>query len=116
MFSHYNLVTALYYLRDYEGTVREFEAVAPDLTRRFLWYQHEPIEAYFKLGKYDRVLELADRVINDNNKSVSELYLLKGKVYESRGQIAEARAEYEKALFYHKYFQPAKDALASLDG
>ncbi|MEK7479661.1 MAG: C39 family peptidase [Patescibacteria group bacterium] len=116
MFSHYNLVTALYYLRDYEGTVREFEAVAPDLTRRFLWYQHEPIEAYFKLGKYDRVLELADRVINDNNKSVSELYLLKGKVYESRGQIAEARAEYEKALYYHEGLQSAKDALASLGG
>ena len=116
LFAHYNLVTALYYLGDYAGTVREFEAIEPDLTRRVLWYQHEPIEAYFKLGGYDRVLELADRVINDNNKSVSELYVLKGKIYEERGDTAAARAEYEKAVYYNKSLRSAKDALARLSG
>lgn len=114
MFAHYNLVTALYYLGDYQAAVHEFENIESRLTRRVLWYQHEPIEAYFKLGQYDRVLELTDSVINDNNRSVSELYVLRGKIYESRGDVAAARAEYEKAMYYHKYLQSAKDALASL--
>lgn len=110
----YNVVTALYYTGDYEGTVREFEKIEDALTRRKLWYQMEPIEAYFKLANYDRVIELADGIINDNNKSVSELYFLKGQIYEKRGDTAAARAEYEKAVLYHKHFQPAKDALARL--
>ncbi|MBI2612790.1 C39 family peptidase [Candidatus Kaiserbacteria bacterium] len=114
IFAHYNLVTALYYLGDYEDTVREFEKIESRLTRRVLWYQHEPIDAYFRLGNYDRVLVLTDGVINDNNKSVSELYVLRGKVFESRGDTAAARAEYEKALLYNKHLQSAKDALAAL--
>ncbi len=110
----YNIITALYYIGDYEGTVREFEKIEDSLTRRKLWYQMEPIEAYFKLENYDRVIELADGIINDNNKSVSELYVLKGKIYESKGKTAEARAEYEKAIYYNKNLQSAKDALAGL--
>src|SRR3989344_7237607 len=51
-FAHFNLVTALYYLGDYKGTVQEFEKVEPYLTPHKLWYQMEPIEAYFKLGNY----------------------------------------------------------------
>ncbi|HEY4514103.1 MAG TPA: C39 family peptidase [Candidatus Paceibacterota bacterium] len=110
----YNLLTALYYLGDYEGTVREFEKIDDRLTRRALWYQIEPIDAYFKLGNYDRVIELSDSVINDSNKAVSELYVLKGKIYQSRGELAAARAEFEKAVLYHKNLQSAKDALASV--
>ncbi|KKW20049.1 MAG: Tetratricopeptide TPR_1 repeat-containing protein [Parcubacteria group bacterium GW2011_GWA2_51_10] len=109
----YNLLTALYYLGDYEGTVREFEKIDDRLTRRALWYQMEPIDAYFQLGNYDRVIGLADSVINDHNKAVSELYVLKGKIYQSRGELVAARAEYEKAIYYHKHLQSAKDALAS---
>jgi len=111
---HYNLITALYYLGDYEGAVREFEKIEPQLTRRKLWYQMEPIQAYFELKQYDRVMALTESVINDNNKSVSELYVLRGKIYESRGDITAARAEYEKAVQYNKHLQSAKAALASL--
>ncbi len=112
--NHYNVVTALYYLGDYEGTIREFEKLEGKLTRRKLWYQMEPIEAYFKLGKYDKVLQLADSIINDNNKSVSELYVMKGNIFESRGDIPAAKAEYQKAVFYNESLQSAKDALAKV--
>jgi tetratricopeptide (TPR) repeat protein len=111
---HFNLITALYYLGDYAGVVREFEKIESKLTRRKLWYQHEPIQAYFELKNYDRVLALTEHIINDNNKSVSELYYMRGKIFESRGDSAAARAEYEKAVLYNKHYQPAKDALANL--
>ncbi|MDP3991596.1 MAG: C39 family peptidase [Candidatus Colwellbacteria bacterium] len=112
--AHYNLVTALYYLGDYKGAVQEFEKVEPYLTPHKLWYQMEPIEAYFKLGNYDRVLILADSVINNNNKSVSELYILKGKIYQERGDRTLARKEFEKAVYYNEALKAAKDALASV--
>jgi len=110
----YNIVTALYYTGDYSGTVREFEKLENSLSRRKLWYQLEPIQAYFTLGNFDRVIELADRQINDKNKSVSELYVLKGKIFEGRGDISAARAEYEKAVMYNKHYRPGIDALAAL--
>ena len=114
LWASYNLITALYYTGDYEGTVREFEKIEDNLTRRKLWYQIEPIEAYFKLGKYDRVVQLVDEQANDNNKSISELYVLKGKIYELRGDKVKAEAEYEKAIYYNKSLQSAKDALVTL--
>lgn len=114
-FAHYNLVTALYYLGDYKGTVREFEKIEPRLTEHALWYQMEPIQAYFELGSYDRVISLADNVINNNNKSVSELYILKGKIYQKRDDLNAARAEFEKAVHYNNSLKAAKDALASLN-
>lgn len=112
--AHYNLVTALYYQDDYAGTVREFERIESRLTPHKLWYQMEPIWAYFELKNYDRAIALSDAVINANNASVSELYVMKGRIYELRGNKAAARAEFEKALKYHKHLQAAKDALAAL--
>lgn len=112
--THFNLVTALYYLGDYAGTVREFEKIESQLSRRKLWYQHEPIQAYFELKNYDRVLALTEHIINDNNKSVSELYYMRGKIFETRGDTTAAKAEYEKAVMYNKHYKPAKDALAAL--
>ena len=112
---HYNLIVAHHYLGEHAEAVREFEKIENRLTRRVLWYQPEPIVSYFELGNYDRVMALTSGIINDNNKSVSELYVLRGKIYESRGDAAAARAEYEKALYYNKHLQSAKEALSALD-
>lgn len=112
--SKYNEITAMYYLGDYEGTVREFEKIEDQLTRRKLWYQGEPIDAYFKLAKYDRVIELVDKIANDNNKSISELYVLKGKILESRGDTLGAKAEYEKAVYYNKHLKSAQESLKKI--
>ncbi len=112
---NYNVITAMYYLGEYENVVNEFEKIEDKLTRRKLWYQGEPIEAYFKLEKYDRVIEMVDYIANDNNKSISELYVLKGKILEKRGDTKGAKVEYEKAIYYNKHLQSAKDALGLLN-
>lgn len=110
----YNAITAMYHLGDHRGVVRAFEKIEPKLSEVMLWYQPEPIYSYFELGEYDRVIQLADSVINNNNKSVSELYILKGKVYEERGDLAAAKAEFEKALYYNKNLPEAREALRSI--
>ena len=114
LWAHYNLITAMFYLKDYENVVKEFEKIEDKLSRRKLWYQHEPIYAYFNLGNYDKVIKMVDYIENDNNKSISELYVLKGKILEKRGDKEGARKEYEKAVYYHKYLKEAKDALNNL--
>lgn len=111
---NYNVITAMHYLGEYENVVSEFEKIEDKLSRRKLWYQAEPIEAYFTLEKYDRVIELVDYMANDKNKSISELYVLKGKILEKKGDKKGAKIEYEKALYYNKYLQSAKESLELL--
>ncbi len=112
--SRFNLAVAHYYLGDNKGTAREFEAVEPKLGEHTIWYQIEPIQAYFNLSRYDRVIELTDSILNNNNKAFTELYLLKGEVYRQEGKLVEARAEFEKALYYNKNSKQAQAALESL--
>jgi tetratricopeptide (TPR) repeat protein len=79
-----------------------------------LWYQIEPILAYQKLGKHDRVFEIIDNILNNGNKAFSELYQIKGEIYLEQGEADSARNEFETALKYNKNYQPAKDALSNL--
>ncbi|MCE9644081.1 C39 family peptidase [Candidatus Parcubacteria bacterium] len=113
--ARFNLATAYYYLGDYARSVAEYEKVESKLARRTMWYQMEPIEAYYHVGNYARVFSLSDNILNDGNRAYSELYLFKGKSYQKQGKSDLARAEFEKALLYHKNLPAAKEALASLE-
>jgi hypothetical protein len=112
--AQFNLSTANYYLGNYEQAVVEFEKIEKRIGVHTIWYQIEPIESYYKLGNYARVFSLSDRILNNRNPAFTELYILKGKSYQDQGKIAEARVEFQKAVFYNKNSQAAKDALASL--
>jgi len=72
--SRFNLSVALYYVGDYAGSVREFEQVQNSLPFRTLWYQIEPIEAYYRLGDYQKVFALTDSILNNGNRAFSQLY------------------------------------------
>ncbi|MEK7572173.1 MAG: C39 family peptidase [Patescibacteria group bacterium] len=109
--SGFNLVAASYELGNYEKAVKVFEQIESLLPRRALWYQIEPIQAYFELGNYERVFALSDAIINDTNPAVTELYVLRGEIYKKQGNIEEARAEFEKAVYYNKNVKEAQEAL-----
>lgn len=112
--ARFNLSVAYYKLGDYQKSVTEFEKVENQLSFRTLWYQIEPILAYYELGNYTRVLEISDRILNNHNRAFSELYILKGKIYQSRGENKMAREEFEKAVHYNKNLNSAQEALNSL--
>lgn len=113
-YSRFNLSVAYYHLGDYKKSVVEYEKAAPGLPFRTLWYQIEPVDAYFKLGDYDRVFEISDSILNNQNRAYSELYLLRGQIYEKQGNKEAARTEYENAVFYNSTLKPAQDALKTL--
>lgn len=103
-----------YNLGEYEKSIEAFEKVEDRLSFRTLWYQIEPIKSYYELGVYSRVFEITDRVLNNQNRAFSELYILRGKSYQKQGQNELARAEFEKAVQYNSNLQEAKDLLNSL--
>lgn len=103
-----------YYLGDYENSVKEFEKVENRLSFRTLWYQIEPIRAYFELENYDRVFEITERILNNQNRAFSELYYLRGQIYLNQGNLNAARSEFETALLYKHNYTPAHQALNSL--
>lgn len=99
--ARFNLSVALYNTGNYEGSIREFEKVESALPFRTLWYQIEPIEAYFQVGNYDKVLQITQKTLDNENKAFSELYDLRGKVYTARNELDLAEAEFEKAHLYN---------------
>lgn len=111
IYSRFNIVVASYYLKNYRKSVSEFEKIQDQLPFRTLWYQIEPIEAYYKLNEDDKVLSLTDSILNNNNRAFSELYVLRGKIYKKQGDIQAARTEFENAVYYNSNFKEAQKLL-----
>lgn len=112
--ARFNLSVAAFYLGDNERSVEEFEKVEHSLEPRVLWYQLEPVEAYFQLGNYERLFSLSESILVRENRAYAELYLLRGKSYFAQGKVELAKKEFEKALQYNKNYTEARDALAQL--
>ena len=114
MYARFNLSVALYNIGNYQESVDEFEKVENQLPFRTLWYQIEPIQAYYELGNYQRVFEITDRIINNWNRAFSELYYLRGQSYLKQNNSEAAHQEFEKAVFYNQNFKPAQNALKNM--
>jgi tetratricopeptide (TPR) repeat protein len=112
--ARFNLAIALYQTGNFLESVKEFEKIESRLAFRTLWYQIEPINAYYNLGNYNRVFEISDKILNNGNRAYSELYILRGKIYEQQGSIELARSEYQKAIYYNKNLEEAEVVLNNL--
>lgn len=114
IYSRFNLSVALYYIGEYQQAVNEFEKVERRLPFRTLWYQIEPIQAYYELGDYNRVFETTDRVLNYHNRAFSELYLIRGEIYKKQGNTQKAKQEFKLALRYNVNLKSAVEALDAI--
>lgn len=114
IYARFNLSVALYEIDDYQRSVEEFEKVENQLPFRTLWYQIEPIQAYYELGNYQRVFEITDKILNNWNRAFSELYYLRGQIYLKQENKESARQEFEKAILYKYNYFSAQDALNSI--
>lgn len=115
VFIRFNLSVAYYNIGDFKNAVSEFEKIEDLLPARTLWYQIEPIKAYFDLGNDQKVIDLTSKILNNNNRAFSELYILRGKVYKRLGDKARAKLEFEKALIYNRNLKAAQDAFNSIN-
>lgn len=114
IYAGFNLSVALYNIQDYKRSAEEFEKVENLLPFRTLWYQIEPIKAYYELESYDRVFEITNKIINNQNRAFSELYILRGKIYQKQGNTEAAKSEFEKAVFYNSNLKESQDLLSAI--
>lgn len=115
IYARFNLSVAYYQIGNFQASVSEFEKVENQLPFRTLWYQIEPIQAYFELGQYERVFEITNKVLSNFNRAFSEVYIIRGNMYKLQGQTDLAKSEYEKAVLYNRNLEAAKQALNSLN-
>lgn len=114
IYARFNISVALYNVGDFRQATEEFEKVENKLPFRTLWYQIEPIKAYYELGNYSRVFEITNKILNNYNRAFSELYIIRGNSYLKLGNIEAAKQEFEKAVFYNQNLREAQEALSLL--
>lgn len=115
-FLWFNLGTVYAALGQYEKAATAFDqARAIGLPWRMLWYQFGPYEAYYKVGRYEDVLLLADVTLQDR-PYFEESFYYRGLAQDALGDLTAARASFQKAAEFNPAFQPPIEALSRLGG
>ncbi len=120
MFAWFNLGTNLTELGNLTGDIAYYEegATAFDEARnhnlpyRMLWYQHRPYLAYFRIGRFQDVIDLANATLETTGgRNVEETYLWLGHAYTALNDPPNAGDAYREALKINSNFYPAQTAL-----
>ena len=120
-FAWYNYGTSLMYLADYYGAAQAYDQAFtyyPDLSPRpwrMLWYQTGPYFAYYWTGRYQDVIDLANKTIDDSSEpAIEESWVWLGRAKYMIGDTAGAIKAYRTALEWHPDWWVAKDELVRL--
>ncbi len=97
----------------YEQSAAAFdEARELNLPFRMLWYQHRPYLAYFKIGRFQDVIDLGNATLEtEGGRNVEETYLWLGHAYTAINDPLNAGNSYRAALEINENFYPAQTAL-----
>jgi len=111
----FNMGSSYVALGEYDNAAIAFDrAFQLSLPWRMLWYQFGPYEAYYRVGRYQDVLNYAE--INRNiTPFVEETYYWEGMVYAAQGKTSQAVSAFNTALKYNKNFFPAQEAKAQVE-
>ncbi len=95
-----------------EGANAFDEARKLNLPYRMLWYQHRPYMAYFKIGRFQDVIDLANATLETSGgRNVEETYLWLGHALSAVNDPAGAGEAYRESLNVNANFYPAQTAL-----
>lgn len=115
-YAWFNLGSSQTALGDYAGAAASFDrARVLGLPWRMLWYQFGPFEAYFRTGRYEEIVALADATIA-TTRSVEELFFWKGHALAALGQLDGARAAWQQAVQLNPTYDEALAALGAVGG
>lgn len=124
-FAWYNAGTSLVELEDYEAAAAAYDTafgLYPDIPQdsrpyRMLWYEPGPYAAYFYAGRYQDVINLADKTLGYMAKPVlEESYYWRAMAYNALGDTTRAIADLRTSLVYHPGYKPSQELLNQLTG
>lgn len=122
-FAWYNRGTNMVYLQDYGGAAEAFDQAfviysqIDENTRpwRITWYRTEPYAAYYFMGRYQDVINLATLTINNATEPyLEENFYWRARAYINLGQTQKAIDDLKTALEYHPNYAPALNLLNQL--
>ncbi len=97
----FNLSVAYYNSGRAADAIASFEQIQHKLSRRTLWYQIEPIQAYLAVGNYQKVYELVQSTLASENKAYAEAYLLQAEAFRLEGRTESSKIAFSRALRYN---------------
>jgi len=122
-FALFNRGTSLVNLQDYAGAASAYDAafkLYPSLVEskrpwRMMWYQTGPYFAYYYMGRYQDVINLATQTIDYVEKPyLEESFYWRGRARAATGDVSGDISDQRTALTYHPGFQPVLDELNRL--
>jgi tetratricopeptide (TPR) repeat protein len=114
-FTWFNIGSSFVALGEFESAATAYDqARSLGLPWRMTWYQFGIFEAYYRTGRFDDVLALADATLSIT-PYIEELWYYRGLVHQAQGDLDAARNQYQQALRFNGNFTTANDALAQLE-
>ncbi|MBN1562502.1 MAG: tetratricopeptide repeat protein [Anaerolineae bacterium] len=106
----FNMGTSYVRLGNYADAATAFDEAfrLQQLPYRLLWYMFGPYEAYYNMGRYDDVVQLAANT-ESTTTYVEEIMFWRGMVYAARGQNDLAINEFNKVLAFNPNAQIAQE-------
>jgi hypothetical protein len=112
-FAWFNLGTDLLAVGRYAEAVQAYDRARQlGLPWRMLWYQYGPFQAYYAIGRFADVVELAESTLATTS-SIEELHYWRGWGLAGAGNLPAARQAWQQALALNPNFTPASQALAN---
>lgn len=95
-----------------DGAAAFDQARTLDLPWRMLWYQHRPYMAYYRIGRFQDVVDLANATLETRGgQNVEETYYWLGNALAGQGDALGAGNAYRDALAVNENFAYAQWAL-----
>jgi tetratricopeptide (TPR) repeat protein len=116
-FAWFNVGTNLTTLKDYAGAAAAFDQARQiGLPYRMLWYQFGPYLAYYYMGRYQDVVDLATFAIDSVTTvpGLEEAYYWRGLSEIAIGQPDQAEKDFRTALLRRPGYKLAIEGLAQL--
>ena len=122
-FAWFNRGTGLVALQDYGGAAAAYDeafALYPLIAEkerpwRMMWYQIGPYWTYYYTGRYQDVIDLATKTLDNMSEPIlEESYYWRGLAREAVGEVPGAIEDFRAGLKVHPGFEPALEQLKRL--
>jgi tetratricopeptide (TPR) repeat protein len=124
-FAWFNLGSNLVALEEYNGAATAFDSAftlypnipADERPWRVMWYRDDPYEAYYRMERYQDIIDLANTTFFALGEyTLEESFYWRGLANEALDKSNEALFDLRKAVELNPNFTPAREELARLEG